>query len=127
MNILEKLRAQVIAWVNVATLDQIGSLPSEVLEFSTTEARPNSKVDVPSSRRRRIPKKMQKPMTRTDADMIREAMSGLDKSSIAYRKKQDDLCREHGFCRRQIGAAVSGLHRAAKRVATQKKSKIIRK
>ncbi len=116
--VLELLRANLIRLAPTATLEEIGKIPERLLGISVSKSSPR---EGGRSRRSRIPKKMRRSMTRQEADAVRLAMKGLEKGSTAFRKKQDEICRQHGYTRRQVGCSVSGLEKAAERKKAKKK------
>lgn len=141
-NVLESLRSRAVSWFQSgraaswaenASLEQLGNLPGEVLgiQSETTEVMvpvaPRVQIEaVPSGtkkRRRTIVKHAQFVMSQEQVAMVREEMSSTEPGTPAYNNKRDELCRDHGFTRRQIASAVNGKERAAKRkprVATEK-------
>lgn len=136
-NVLEALRSRVSVWLASASLEEIGNLPANVIgipvlgppatpsqEEKKSEAKVSVRVPVTEKKRRRtIPKRAQFRMDQDQVNLVREVMKDYELNSPAYNKKRDELCREHGFCRRQVSSAVTGVERAAKRkprVATEK-------
>ena len=127
--LIDILRARAMAWVQKATLAQLGDLPVEVLEVGLSVAgavASQSRKGVNGNgkhRRPRVRTKMQKRMSRADADKIREAMGDLSPDTSKYRERRDALCRRMGYTIRQFGNAISGLKRAQTRLANQKAEK----
>lgn len=120
MAIVEKLRVLALTWVNSgrakdwlekATVEELDRLPDEAFGLE-------SQIEVglvTNGKRRRLPKNMHQPLTRDEADIVRIEMKGLVRRTREYIEKQKELGLRFGASRRQIGAAASGLARAAKR------------
>lgn len=101
--LLESLRSRLVAWTKTATLEQLGELPSEIFEGGSGG---NG-----NGHRRRLPRKVRRPITRAEADEIRLELKKYE-GTPEYFENRDRICRDRGFTRRQLGAVVSGLERA---------------
>ena len=95
MDLLAKLRAQLGAWAKTATMEELGALPSKIFNDRVEKAPVG-----------RLLRKMRTEMGPADGKMVREELKGIELDSPEFLKKRDELCRRHGWCRRQVGAAL---------------------
>ena len=123
-NLLDGLRAKLVAFAQSATMADLERLPEDIF-FSPTKkmAVVVESADAGNGEKRkrlRLRKHTQRHMTREDADSVRAALAEFDKDSEAYLKARDKIAREMGFSRRQIAAAANGLERAKRRKRSKK-------
>ncbi|MES3005045.1 MAG: hypothetical protein V4690_02955 [Patescibacteria group bacterium] len=116
---IEAVRHKAAQWAKSAPIEEVlKHVPGAVFGQTVGPTEVDQK-----QRAKRILTKIRARVSEVDAKRIRTELQGLKPKTEAYSEKRDSLSRSLGYTRRQVGAAATGIERAAKRKKAQPKKK----